>query len=222
MDGNYRWAKKRALPLKIGHQKGSQNIEKISDAAIEFGVKYLTIYAFSTENWQRPQSEVDNLMKLLDDYLDGEINALIEKDIKILISGDLSRLKPKTQEKIAKIEEKTAKNKKLTLNVAFSYGAREEITDAVKKISLEISKNNIKIEDITQELVAKNLYQSEIPDPDLLIRTAGDQRISNFLLWQIAYTELHFTDKLWPDFKKEDLALAIADFNKRARKYGKR
>lgn len=222
MDGNYRWAKKNNLPLKIGHKKGTENIEKVVDGAIEKGVKFLTIYAFSSENWDRPKDEVDYLLKLLDQYLSKDINSLIKKQIKILISGNLDRLPEKTREKIAKIEEKTKNNTKFTLNVAFSYGARQEIVDMTKKIALAVKNDEVKIENINEDLIAKNLYQPEIPDPDLLIRTAGDYRISNFLLYQMAYTEFYFTSVLWPDFSQEDLNKALIDFNKRKRKYGKR
>ncbi len=222
MDGNYRYAKARNLPLQIGHKKGTENIEKIVDASIEFGVKYLTIYAFSTENWHRPKEEVDYLLKLLDSYLENDIKSLMKKNIKILISGNLEKLSLKTKNKIQEIQEQTKNNTKFTLIVAFSYGARQEIVDTVKKIALEVKKNNINIDNIDEELIAKNLYQSEIPDPDLLIRTAGDFRISNFLLYQMAYTEFYFTEILWPEFSKKDLKMAIINFNKRNRKYGKR
>jgi len=222
MDGNYRWAKARGLPLKVGHKKGTENIEKIVDASIELGIKYLTIYAFSSENWDRPKDEVDYLLKLLDEYLDKEIKSLMEKDVRILISGNLEKLSKKTQERIVEIQSQTFKNQKFTLNVAFSYGARQELVDTIKKIALEVKKNPDKIDEINEDLVRKNLYQPEIPDPDLLIRTAGDNRISNFLLWQIAYTEFYFTKILWPDFSKKDLTKAVIDFNQRIRKYGKR
>lgn len=222
MDGNNRWAKSRKLPLQIGHKKGTENIEKISDACIEIGIKYLTIYAFSSENWDRPKEEVDYLMKLLDEYLEKEIESLMKKNVRIVISGDLERLSDKTKERITIIENKTKNNNALTLNVAFSYGGRQEIISAVKKIALAVNEKKISVDDITQELIAQNLYQPSIPDPDLLIRTAGDFRISNFLLWQSAYTELYFTEIFWPDFSKKDLQNAIINFNKRERRYGKR
>ncbi len=222
MDGNNRWAKSRKLPLQIGHKKGAENIEKISDACIKIGIKYLTIYAFSSENWDRPKEEVSYLMKLLDEYLEKEIESLMKKNVRIVISGDLTRLSDKTKERIATIENKTKNNNALTLNVAFSYGGRQEIVDAVKKIALAVNEKKISVDDVTQELIAQNLYQPSIPDPDLLIRTAGDFRISNFLLWQSAYTELYFTEIFWPDFSKKDLLNAIINFNKRERRYGKR
>ena len=222
MDGNNRWAKSRKLPLQIGHKKGTDNIEKISDACIEIGVKYLTIYAFSSENWDRPKEEVSYLLKLLDEYLEKETESLMRKNVRIVISGDLARLSEKTKQRIVLIENETKNNDALTLNVAFSYGGRQEIADAVKKIAHKVSDKKINPDEITPELISHNLYQPSIPDPDLLIRTGGDLRISNFLLWQVAYTELYFTEIFWPSFSKKDLQNAIINFNKRERRYGKR
>ncbi len=221
MDGNYRWAKSKNLPTKFGHSKGTKNIENISNISIDLGIKYLSLYAFSTENWQRPKKEVDYLMNLLDEYLEKDINSLIEKDVKIIVSGDLTKLKESTQDKILEIEERTINAKSLTLNVAFSYGSRQEILYLVKNIANLAKNSQIKIEDIDLDLIKRNLYQN-IPDPDLLIRTGGDLRVSNFLLYQIAYTELYFTEKYWPDFSKQDLEESIIEYNKRIRKYGKR
>jgi len=222
MDGNARWAKSKNLPLKIGHKMGAENLQKIAESCIKIGVKYLTVYAFSSENWNRPKEEVDYLMKLLDEYLTREMKPLMEKNVKILISGNLEKLSDSTKSKITEIEHLTKDNKALTLNVAFSYGSRQEITDAIKKIAEDCKTGKINLDEINEELVAKNLYRCEIPDPDLLIRTAGDLRVSNFLLWQIAYTELYFTESYWPDFSEQDLTLAIKSFNKRERRYGKR
>lgn len=222
MDGNARWAKSKNLPLKVGHKIGSENVQKIAENCIELGVKYLTIYAFSSENWQRPEEEVSYLMKLLDEYLEKETKPLIEKNIRILISGNLEKLPEKTKEKIKAIEAETRNNNALTLNVAFSYGSRQEIVDAAKNLALAVSQGKISVEQISEELLSQNLYNPEIPDPDLLIRTAGDLRLSNFLLWQLAYAEFHFTKIYWPDFSKKDLLQAISDFNKRERRYGKR
>ncbi len=218
MDGNARWAKQKNLPLKIGHKTGSENVRKISENCIGLGVKFLTIYAFSSENWDRPQEEVNYLMKLLEEYLEKETKPLIEQGVKILISGNLQKLAESTKTKIKEIEEITKNNKALTLNVAFSYGARQELVDAVKKIS----EQKIPAEKINETLISQNLYHPEIPDPDLLVRTAGDLRVSNFLLWQIAYSELYFTETYWPDFDKKNLLAAIQSFNKRERRYGKR
>lgn len=222
MDGNARWAKVRGLPTKVGHKNGSENLRKVAESCIEIGVKYLTVYAFSSENWNRPQDEVDYLMKLLENYLEKETQSLIEQDVRILISGNLERVSLSLKEKISDIENKTKNNKTLTLNVAFSYGSRQEIVDAAKKIALAVSEGKISVAELDENLVCQNLYQPEIPDPDLLIRTAGDHRLSNFLLWQAAYAELHFTKVFWPDFAKKDLIHAISEFNKRERRYGKR
>ena len=222
MDGNARWAKKKGLPTKIGHKQGSENVRKIAESCIEIGVKNLTIYAFSSENWNRPQDEVDYLMKLLDNYLEKETKPLIEKDVRIIISGNLEKLSDATKARIKALEDLTKNNQALTLNVAFSYGSRQEIVDAAKKISLAVSEGKISVNELDEKLFAKNLYQPEIPDPDLLIRTAGDIRLSNFLLWQAAYAELYFTEVFWPDFDKQHLLQAINEFNKRERRYGKR
>lgn len=221
MDGNARWAKKNNLPIKVGHNYGAKNIEKIVQDCVEIGIKYLTIYAFSTENWQRPEDEVRYLINLLNEYLDKETKLLSEKNIKIIISGNLEKLPYETQQKIYQIEEQTKENSSLTLNVAFSYGARQEIIDASKKIALAVSESRISVNEIDENFFVKNLYKN-IPDPELLIRTAGDIRLSNFLLWQLAYSELYFTKTFWPDFNKKELILAIEDFNKRERRYGKR
>jgi len=222
MDGNARWAKSKNLPLQVGHKIGSENVRKIAESCIELGVKNLTIYAFSSENWDRPVSEVEYLMKLLEDYLDKETKPLMEKDIKIVVSGNLARVSSNLKASIARIEEITKNNKALTLNVAFSYGSRQEIIDVVKKISLAVAEGKISVEMIDEKLFVENLYQPEMPDPSLLIRTAGDLRLSNFLLWQVAYTELYFTEVFWPDFNKNHLLQAIQEFNKRERRYGKR
>ncbi len=222
MDGNARWAKSKGLPLSIGHKIGSENVRKIAESCIKMGVKNLTIYAFSSENWKRPQDEVDYLMKLLDEYLEKETKPLIEQDVRIVISGNIEKLPQQTKDKISALENLTQNNQALTLNVAFSYGSRQEIVDATRKISLAVSEGKISLNQIDEEFFAKNLYQPQIPDPDLLIRTAGDYRLSNFLLWQAAYAELYFTEVFWPDFSKQHLLQAINDFNKRERKYGKR
>ena len=222
MDGNARWAKKNNLSISAGHKEGSKAIKKLVKSAIKFGVKYLTIYAFSTENWQRPNSEVSGLMSLMKDYLKKDVNDLIKNDVRILISGDLQNLEKSTSSKINKIVEKTKNNKAITLNVAFDYGARNEILKALKKILIDCKNNKISFDDLSEDLISQNLYQPDIPDPDILIRTSGEQRVSNFLLWQIAYSELYFTQTLWPDFGENDLLLAIQEFNQRKRNYGKR
>lgn len=222
MDGNARWAKAKKLPLKIGHKTGAENLRKTAENCIELGVKFLTVYAFSSENWNRPQQEVSYLMDLLDDYLTREAKPLMEKNIKIVISGNLEKIRQSTKEKIDNIQKLTQNNSALTLNVAFSYGSRQEIVDAAKKLALAVSESKISVEEIDEKLFSQNLYRSEIPDPDLLIRTAGDLRVSNFLLWQIAYTEFYFSKNYWPDFDKKELLKSIESFNQRERKYGKR
>lgn len=223
MDGNARWAKSKNLPLSFGHKAGTENIKKIADSCIKLKIQYLTLYAFSSENWDRPKEEVDYLMKMLDEYLEKEINLLAQKDIKIIVSGRLdSRVSEKTRNKIQEIQKQTKDNSSLVLNIAFSYGSRQEIVDAIKKIVLEVEEGNVSFNQINEDLLSKNLYNANIPDPDLLIRTAGDFRVSNFLLWQIAYTELYFTKVFWPDFNHKNLVNAISDFNQRERRYGKR
>lgn len=222
MDGNARWAKNKGLPVTVGHKNGSQAIKTLVKSAIEYKVQYLTIYAFSTENWHRPREEVKYLMLLLSEYLTKEVNELIKSDVKILVSGSLDDVDNSIVKKIRTIEEQTKKNKTICLNVAFDYGSRQEIIDSFKKILVDIENKKITFSQVNQDLVSQNLYQPQIPDPDLLIRTAGEMRLSNFLLWQSQYTELYFTTKLWPDFAKEDLLDAIIEFNKRKRSYGKR
>ena len=222
MDGNARYAKSKSLPIKVGHKIGSDNVQKIANNCIEIGVKYLTIYAFSSENWNRPKEEVDYLMSLLYEYLSKESQELIDSGVKIVVSGNLNSVEENLKNKIRQVEELSKNNSKLTLSVAFSYGARQEIVDAVKKIAIAVNNQEIIIDDIDEDLFKKHLYHPEIPDPDLLIRTAGDLRISNFLLWQIAYTEFYFSEKFWPEFDKFELIKAINNFNKRERRYGKR
>mgnify|MGYP001082301664 CR=1 FL=1 len=222
MDGNARWAKKNNLSLFNGHRKGVENIKNIAEGCIENNITHLTLYALSAENWKRPKIEIDNLLNLLDEYIGNSIKPLIENDVRINIFGDLSKIPQKTLDKIQKIQLDTANNKALNLNVAFGYGAKQEITRAVKNIAFDVRDKKIDPQDIDEELVSRNLYISDLPDPDLLIRTAGDLRVSNFLLWQIAYSELYFINDFWPDFNKKKLKLAIIDFNNRERRYGKR
>jgi undecaprenyl diphosphate synthase len=227
MDGNARWAKSRGLPIQIGHKNGAKNLKKIAENCIDLGVKILSVYAFSTENWDRPKQEVDYLLELLEDYLDQEKEQFIKKNITLVISGNLDRVDTKLRNKITEIANYTTQNnlnkkQNLILNVAFSYGSRQEIVDATKKIIKAIEDKKINIDEIDENLFASNLYQSDFPDPDLLIRTAGDQRLSNFFLWQSAYCELYFTKVFWPDFNKKTLLEAIKNYNQRDRKYGKR
>ncbi|MFT6332861.1 MAG: undecaprenyl diphosphate synthase [Lentimonas sp.] len=222
MDGNNRWAKSHNLPVSSGHKSGSKAIKTLVKSALEFKVKYLTIYAFSTENWQRPKTEVGYLMALVKEYLTYEVKDLIKNGVKILISGNLENVEADIVKKIKDLEEKTKNNTNIILNVAFDYGSRREIVDAFKKIIKDLSEKNLSSDQIDEELISKHLYQPNIPDPDLLIRTAGEMRLSNFLLWQSSYSELYFTKTLWPDFSKEDLSEAIIEFNQRKRNYGTR
>lgn len=222
MDGNARWAKNNNLELKDGHNFGCENIELITNQCLNIGVKYLTLYAFSSENWQRPQNEVSYLLDLLKFYLDYKIEKLNQAGVKILVSGRLDNLEESLIDKIKSIENLTSNNQKIVLNIAFSYGGREEIKEGLIKIAKKVLAKEIDIKDIDEDSFRKYLYQPEIPDPDLLIRTGGDIRISNFLLWQIAYSELYFTETLWPDFKNRELKKAIINFNQRKRTYGKR
>ncbi|MBQ8751168.1 MAG: isoprenyl transferase [Alphaproteobacteria bacterium] len=221
MDGNGRWAKKRAMPRSFGHKKGAENVVKITRAMKESGVKFLTLYAFSTENWQRSKDEVDALMDLLREYLDKEFQEIMENNVKIVFIGEREMLSEDIQKKIDFLEKESAKNTDLTLCIALSYGSRQEIVNTVKSIARNVKNGDLSIDDISQEMISNRLYTRNIPDPDILIRTSGEQRISNYLLWQIAYTELFFTNTLWPDFDKEELLSIIEQFNNRERRYGK-
>ena len=220
MDGNRRWAKEKGLDPKIGHKAGAETLEKIASFANNIGLKYLTVYAFSTENWKRTKEEVGALMILLEKYLDKFLNKESLRNIKIRVLGDIEGLNNNLKESVDKIVEKSKNNTGLTLNIAFNYGGRAEIVRAVKNISNNVKNNIIDIDNINEELITNNLYTVDEPDPDLLIRPGGELRISNFLLWQLAYTEFLFIDKYWPDFSEEDLLNAINIFEKRNRKFG--
>jgi len=220
MDGNGRWAKKRNLPRIFGHKEGAKSVCEITEASAQIGIKYLTLYAFSTENWKRPEKEVKFLMSLLDDYLTREEKTLINNDIKFDIIGDISKLPKNIRKKIDRIKKITKNNKRMTLILALNYGARSEITRAVKRISLLVKNGKLSINNIKESTISENLYTSGYPDPDLLIRTSGEMRISNFLLWQIAYSEIYISDVLWPDFRRKELYKAIKEYEKRERRYG--
>lgn len=220
MDGNRRWAKQRGLDPKVGHREGADNLERIAKFANEKGLKYLTVYAFSTENWKRAEDEVNALMLLMKTYLDRFFKRADKSNIRIKVLGDTSRLSPTLQKLIKQVIEKTENNTGLTLNIAFNYGGRDEITKAVKKIADKLEKNELQIDEITQDVISENLYTKGEPDPDLIIRTSGEMRISNFLLWQLAYSEFLFVDKHWPEFTGDDLMLAVEEYNKRTRKFG--
>ncbi len=220
MDGNRRWAKEKKIETKLGHKAGAETLEKIASYANEIRLKYLTVYAFSTENWKRTREEIGALMILLNNYLDKFLNRESLRNIKIRVLGNIEELDSGLKNSIKKIVEKSKNNTGLTLNIAFNYGGRSEIVRAVQNISKAVKNEEINIEQINEEMVSQNLYTKGEPDPDLLIRTGGELRISNFLLWQLAYTEFLFLDKYWPDFTEEDLLKAISTFEKRNRKFG--
>ena len=220
MDGNGRWAKKRGLPRSAGHSAGADALKKIVTEANKLGIKYITVYAFSTENWKRPKEEVDYLMSLLLDYLRNAEKTLAGEDVVIRAIGSRKELSQEIRDQIVKTEEFTKNNKGIVMNIALNYGGREEITNAVKNICKEVQEDKIKIEDINDKMFSQYLYTENQPDVDLLIRTSGEQRLSNFMLWQVSYAEMWFTHKLWPDFKPADLHRAIIDFQNRGRRFG--
>jgi len=221
MDGNGRWAKARGLPRSMGHKQGAETLQKIAQAAADMGIKYLTVYAFSTENWNRPKEEVDYLMGLLRQYLKSELKEIQDKGARICFIGERYMLADDIIKQIEKIESETADNDKFTLCVALSYGSRQEIVAATKKIAGLVQSGQLDIADINEKLINDNLYTRCIPDPDLVIRTSGEERISNYLLWQIAYSELFFTKTLWPDFSATELKEIIEQYQSRERRYGK-
>ncbi len=220
MDGNRRWAKEKGIETKLGHKAGAETLEKLANFANDIGLKYLTVYAFSTENWKRTKEEVGALMLLLKSYVDKFLKRANTNNIKIRVLGDLERIDSGLRESIAEIVEKTSNNTGLTLNIAFNYGGRDEITNAVKHIAKDVENGKMKIDEIDEQVISNKLYTCGEPDPDLLIRTGGELRISNFLLWQLAYTEFLFVDKYWPDFSEEDLLNAIHTFQTRKRRFG--
>lgn len=220
MDGNRRWAREKNLDPKMGHKAGAETLEKLAIFANNIGLKYMTVYAFSTENWKRAEEEVGALMLLLKSYVDKFLNKTNSNNIRIRILGDISRLDDKLREGIEKLVKKSEENTGLTLNIAFNYGGRDEITKAVQKISTKVLNQEISVDEINEQMISDNLYTSGEPNPDLLIRPGGELRVSNFLLWQLAYTEFLFMDKYWPDFSEEDLLEAIAIYQERNRKFG--
>ena len=221
MDGNGRWAKMRGYERIFGHKAGVKSVRETTEAAAEIGIEYLTLYAFSTENWDRPQKEVDALMELLIDSIQKETPTLNKNNIRLMAIGYIDRLPDGVRGKLQTCIDQTAKNTGLTLVLALSYSSRWEITNAVSQICKEVQEEKIKIEDISVDLVSSHLTTKAIPDPDLMIRTSGELRISNFLLWQLAYSEFYFTDTQWPDFKKNDFYKAVYDFQQRERRFGK-
>lgn len=220
MDGNGRWAQKRLLNRVIGHEKGIDAVRRVVRLSREMGIKYLTLYAFSNENWNRPSIEVSALMKILNKYLIKELPEMMENSIRLTAIGRLDLLPASAQKTLHSCIKETENNKGMVLNLALSYGGRSEIIDAVRKISSDLDKGKISAEDITEEIFSSYLYTSGMPDPDFLIRTSGEMRVSNFLLWQIAYAEIYVTETLWPDFAENDLITALLDFQKRERRFG--
>ncbi|MFH1196112.1 MAG: isoprenyl transferase [bacterium] len=220
MDGNGRWAKKRNMPRVAGHQRGIETVREVVEACSNLGVKFLTLYTFSTENWKRPQDEVSTLMRLVVKSLKDETDELHANNIRLTTIGDLEKLPTIVRRELDEAAEKTKNNTKMVLNLALSYSGRSELTRSFKKIAFMVQSGKITADEIDEQLISDNLDTAIMPDPDLLIRTGGEQRISNFLLWQIAYTELYITDKLWPDFGHEDLLESINSFRKRERRFG--
>ena len=221
MDGNGRWAKKQGLLRSLGHESGTKSVKVIIKSCAKLGLDNLTLYAFSTENWNRPKIEIDTLMKILIRSLKKELKTLAENDIKLNAIGNLEKLPKSAQDELLDVIEKTKHNSRMTLTLALSYGSREEIVNAVRNISEKVKNNIISINDIDDSIINEHLYTRNLPEVDLLIRTSGEHRISNFLLWQIAYAELYFTDVLWPDFKEQELYEAIISYQKRERRFGK-
>ncbi len=220
MDGNGRWAKKRFLPRTAGHVQGSKVAEQICEDAYNLGIKYLTIYAFSTENWNRPEKEVETLMNLLRKYMSDSVERSTKNNMKVKVLGDISRLPDDLQASIIKLEEVTSNNTGLNFNVAINYGGRDELCRAMRNIAHDVKEGRISEEEINEELINSYLDTAGMPYPDLLIRTSGELRTSNFLPWQLAYSEFYFTDVLWPDFNKKELQKAIEYYNKRDRRFG--
>ena len=220
LDGNGRWAKKRFLPRNMGHAQGAKTVEQICEDAHDLGIKYLTVYAFSTENWKRSEDEVGALMKLLDKYLKDCLERSSKNNMRVRVIGDISRLSEPVRKKIVELEEKSAVNTGLNFTVALNYGGRDEMIRSMKQMMHDIEDKKLSVDDITEEEFANYLDTKGIPDPDLMIRTSGEQRISNYLLWQMAYSEFYFTDVLWPDFDKKELQKAIDYYAGRDRRFG--
>ena len=220
LEGNGRWAKAKGMPRNYGHTAGAKNVETVCQAAHDLGVKYVTMYAFSTENWNRPEGEVEALMKLLESYLKNCIKTADKNNMRVRVIGDTTRLSERFQERIRELEAASAKNDGLNLQIAINYGSRDEMTRAMRRMSEDVAAGKRKPEEITESVFEEYLDTAGIPDPDLLIRTSGELRLSNFLLWQLAYSEFYFTDVPWPDFHKEELERAIEAYNKRDRRFG--
>ena len=220
LDGNGRWAKAKGMPRNYGHMQGAKNVEVICEEAYKMGIKYLTVYAFSTENWNRPQDEVDALMKLLRNYMKTCLKTAAKNDMKIRVIGDKSRLDEDIRTRIAELEESTKNNGGLNFQIAINYGSRDEMRRAMTALAKDCVEGKVNPDDISEAMFDSYLDTHDIPDPDLMIRTSGEQRLSNYLLWQLAYSEFYFTNVPWPDFSKEELEKAVAQYNKRDRRFG--
>ncbi|MDD5949594.1 MAG: isoprenyl transferase [Lachnospiraceae bacterium] len=220
LDGNGRWAKKRMMPRNYGHVQGAKTVEQICEDAWNLGIQYLTVYAFSTENWKRPQDEVSALMKLLNNYLKDCIERTTKNNMRVRVIGEKSRLDEKLRTQIEHLEEVSAVNTGLNFTIALNYGSRDEMVRAMNRLAKDVTEDKVKPGEITEELFTSYLDTRELPDPDLMIRTSGEQRLSNWLLWQLAYSEFYFTDVLWPDFNKAELIKAIEYYNGRERRFG--
>lgn len=220
LDGNGRWAKSKGMPRNYGHTVGAKNVETVCKAANDLGIKYLTLYAFSTENWNRPDSEVEALMKLLESYLKNCIRTADKNNMRVRVIGEISRLSEKFQNRIKELEELSSANTGLNLTIAINYGSRDEMLRAMKKMISDHDKGLLEIDDLDADKFSSYLDTRDLPDPDLLIRTSGEQRLSNYLLWQLAYTEFYFTDVPWPDFHKKELEEAVRAYNNRDRRFG--
>ena len=221
LDGNGRWAKAKGMPRNYGHAQGSKNVEKICEEAWRMGIKYLTVYAFSTENWSRPENEVAALMKLLRNYMKTCLKTAAKNDMKIRVIGDIEPLDDDIKSRIRELEAATTDNGGLNFTIAMNYGSRDELTRAAQKMAKDCAEGKIKAEEIDESVFETYLDTHGIPDPDMMIRTSGEQRLSNYLLWQLAYSEFYFTDVPWPDFTKEELVKAIEEYNHRHRRFGK-
>ena len=220
LDGNGRWAKAKGMPRNYGHAQGSKNVEKICEEAWRMGIKYLTVSACATENWNRPKEEVNALMKLLRNYMKTCLKTAAKNDMKVRVIGDITKLDEDIQKRILELEEATKNNGGLNFQIAINYGSRDEITRAVRTLAEDVKEGKLMPEEVNEACIERYLDTHDIPDPDLLIRTSGEQRLSNYLLWQLAYTEFYFTDVPWPDFSKQELEKAIEQYNRRDRRYG--
>jgi undecaprenyl diphosphate synthase len=221
MDGNGRWAKSRLQPRLFGHKVGADSVSAIVETCLEIGIEYLTLYAFSSENWQRPEQEVSGLMTILKKYLESELTKMQKNEIRLVSIGDRDRLPDSVRSSLEHVTRETAKNRKLTLNLALSYGGRDELVRAVRKICAEYQESQLDPAEITDAVISDHLDTVGMPDPDLMIRTGGEARLSNFLLWQASYAEIYFTEVMWPDFRREVFLQAIAEYQSRERRYGK-